>query len=247
VNAYTLQEPTAQVEYATVAPVNLLEPVAPIGPDSQTWDRVASEEFANTVTHGVGFLLSLAGAQWMITRLAALRDAWLVTGCSVYLFSLLAVYAMSTLSHAATSVKWRTLYRQLDQGFIYLLIVATYTPFSLAYLHGPAWLALLCGMWVLAIIGFTAKVFFAHRVYSVSVAAPSLLGWVTIVSVPTLLHSAPAGAFGLIISGGVCYTVGTLFLIYDARVRHFHAVWHLCVIAGSTCHFCGILNYVLAR
>jgi len=246
VNAYTLQESTAQVDCAALAQANLLEPVEPGQTDSRSWDRATSEEFANTVTHGFGFLLSVAGAQWMIARLAALRDAWLITGCGVYLLSLLGVYAMSTLSHAATSVKWRTLYRQLDQGFIYLLIVATYTPFSLAYLHGPAWRALLCGMWSVALIGFIAKVFFAHRVYSVSVAAPSLLGWVTIVAVPTLLRTAPAGVFGLIVSGGVCYTLGTLFLIYDARVRHFHAIWHMCVIAGSTCHFYGILNYLLA-
>jgi hemolysin III len=246
VNALTLQESTAQVEYAAVAPVTLLEPAAPAQPGFQAWQRTTSEEFANTVTHGFGFLLSVAGAQWMVGRLAALRDAWLVAGCGLYLFSLLGVYAMSTMSHAAKSVKWKTLYRQLDQGFIFLLIVATYTPYSLAYLHGSNWLALLCGMWTVALVGFTAKVFFAHQVYSVSVAAPTLLGWVTIVAVPTLLHSAPPGAFGLIIGGGVCYTLGTLFLIYDERVKHFHAVWHLCVIGGSACHFCGILNYVLA-
>jgi hemolysin III len=91
------------------------------------------------------------------------------------------------------------------------------------------------------------KVFFAHRVDSVSVAAPFLLGWVPVVAIPTLLRTAPSGAYDLIIGGGVFYTVGTLFLINDERVKHFHAVWHLCVIAGSTCHFLGLLNYVLAR
>jgi hemolysin III len=51
----------------------------------------------------------------------------------------------------------------------------------------------------------------------------------------------PAEILWWLLIGGICYTIGTLFLIYDARVRHFHAVWHLCVIAGSACHFCGIL------
>jgi hemolysin III len=75
--------------------------------------------------------------------------------------------------------------------------------------------------------------------------APLILGWVPIVAVPTLMRSAPSGAFEMIVGGGICYTAGILFLIYDERVKHFHAVWHLCVIAGSTCHFCGLLNYVV--
>jgi hemolysin III len=246
VNALTLQDSLTQTEFATAAPAGLLDPVAPVQADAPVFGRTTSDEFLNTLTHGFGFVLAANGARLMVRSLLMQVDNWLIAGCGMYLVSLLGVYSMSTLSHAATSPKWKTLFRQFDQGFIYLLIVATYTPYSLAYLHGPGWFALMCGMWIVALIGFATKVFFAHRVDSVSVAAPLLLGWVPIVSVPTLLQTAPIGAYDLIIGGGIFYTVGTLFLINDERAKYFHAIWHLCVVAGSTCHFLGLLNYVLA-
>ncbi len=223
-----------------------MEQCAEFKSDFPAWRRSASEELANTVTHGFGLVLAVAGAQLMTGNLLAMSNRLMIAGCTAYLFSLVAVYAMSTLSHSATSVKWKSLFRQLDQGFIYLLIVATYTPFSLAYLHGTVWTILLVGMWFVALHGFVTKVFFAHRIESVSVASYVMLGWVPIVAVPTLMREAPAGAFQLIIAGGICYTIGTLFLIYDERVRHFHAAWHLCVIAGSACHFYSLLFFVLA-
>ena len=103
----------------------------------------------------------------MMDRVLATGNIPLIIGCGLYVISLMAVYAMSTLSHSATSVRWKWLFRQLDQAFIYLLIVATYTPYSLAFLHGWHWDALLGLMWCVAIVGFVLKTFFAHRVEAV--------------------------------------------------------------------------------
>jgi len=217
---------------------------AQIQTDSPAWHRTASQEFVNAVTHGFGLLLALVGAFEMAGGLSLRDDGWLAIGCGAYLASLVAVFAMSTLSHGMTVLKWKTIFRQLDQGFIYLLIVATYTPFSLAFLHGTMWSALLAGMWVVALLGFVTKVFLAHRVESVSIASYVLLAWVPILSVPELSRTAPAAVLGSIFAGGFCYTVGTLFLINDERVRHFHAIWHVCVIAGCGFHFMGIFEYV---
>jgi hemolysin III len=105
---------------------------------------------------------------------------------------------------------------------------------------------MLGGMWVVAIAGFIMKVFFAHQVARVSILPPVMLGWAPILAVPTLMRVCPAGALNMILAGGACYTVGIFFLINDERVKHFHAMWHICVIGGSVCHFCGLLNYVLA-
>jgi hemolysin III len=71
------------------------------------------------------------------------------------------------------------------------------------------------------------------------------LGWMTIVALPQIWQVAPAGVFALILAGGMCYTIGTFFLLNDTKVRHFHAAWHLWVIAGSTCHFMGLLVYAV--
>jgi hemolysin III len=214
-------------------------------PDYPAWRRSAADEVVNAATHGFGLLIALAGTLVMTSAVLAIPDVPLVLGCEVYVASLVAVYAMSTLSHSATSIRWKSLFRQLDQACIYLLIVGTYTPFSLAYLRGGMWFALLGAMWAVALVGFAAKLFFAHRVEAVSVVPCIILGWMPIVAVPTLWHTAPTGAFLCMIGGGLCYTVGTVFLTYDERVRHFHAAWHLCVIAGSAFHFVGIFAFVV--
>jgi hemolysin III len=168
------------------------------------------------------------------------RDLPSILSCSIYLASLITVYAMSTLSHSARSPKWKLLFRRLDQGTIFILIAATYTPFSVAYLPGGPWWLLLSVVWLLAIAGFVSKVCFAHGVEFVSVAPYVLLGWLPALAAPAIAQVMPPAIFWWMLIGGMCYTVGTLFLIYDGRVRHFHAIWHLCVIAGSACHFCGV-------
>lgn len=198
----------------------------------------------NAGTHALGLLLAVLGALVMAGAISADGDTWRTIGCVVYLASLVTVYAMSTLSHVISEPRWKLLFRRLDQGFIYLLIVATYTPFSLAYLRTGPWWALLVAMWAVAIVGFVSKVFFSHRVEAVSLASYLLLGWMPLLAAPTLLRIMPLGALLWMVGGGLCYTFGTLFLMNDERVRHFHAVWHVCVIAGSACHFLGILIFV---
>ena len=204
-----------------------------------------AEERANAITHGLGLVLSVVGAIVMAVVFHGYGDAWRVVGCSVYVASLIAVYAMSTLSHSCSTSRRRAFFRSLDQGCIYFLIAATYTPFSLAYLRTTPWWLLLGAIWAIALWGFLSKVVFAHRVDAVSIWPCIVLGWMPVVSVPALAGIVPAAAFWWMLVGGLCYSLGTIFLRYDYKVRHFHAVWHLCVIAGSACHFLGILVFVV--
>lgn len=214
-------------------------------PELTAASRSGTDELLNASTHAVGLVIAVIGALVMMSSVFAVENAWLAMSCAVYMTSLAAMYAMSTLSHSSTSPKWRSLFRKLDQAFIYILIVATYTPFSLAYLRGNVWLMLLGAMWVVALIGFAAKVCFAHRVEAVSITSYVVLGWMPVIAVPALWRAAPRTAIVLMIAGGVCYTVGTLFLVNDERVRHFHVAWHLLVIGGSVCHFFGIWEFVV--
>lgn len=200
------------------------------------------EEVVNALTHGLGFVLSVVGAIVLLISVLTDGDALQVLGSVVYGISLVGVYAMSTLSHSCSIPNWRHRFRMLDQGFIYLLIVGTYTPLALAYLRTPFWLSYLALMWTIAIAGFVSKVIHAHRVHGVSIWIYVALGWMPIISMPTLLGHASSSCLWLVLIGGLCYTLGTVFLFMDGRVRHFHAVWHLLVIAGSTCHFFAILN-----
>jgi hemolysin III len=205
--------------------------------------RSPSEETLNCITHGIGVVLSVLGA-WVMADVLGRGDAWRVAGCSVYLASLIGLYAMSTLSHSFQKPRRRSLFRALDQGAIYLLIAATYTPFSLAYLRTGLWWAVLALIWIVALYGFLAKVLFAYRVEAVSMWPCVILGAMPMISIPTLLGMLSVGALLWMLVGVGCYVAGLWFWLNDQRVRHFHAVWHLLVIAGSACHFAGILLFV---
>jgi hemolysin III len=205
-----------------------------------------AEEFVNCVTHGVGLILSVLGAVVMAAVLGD-GDSWRTAGCGIYLASMIAMYAMSTLSHTFQSPRLRSLFRALDQGVIYLLIAGTYTPFAMAYLSG-AWLLLLVACWAVALWGLFSKVLFAYRVESVSMWPCILLGALPFASLPPLLSVVSVSALWWMILGVACYVLGLVFWVNDHRVRHFHAAWHLLVIAGSSFHFMGILLFVvLAR
>jgi len=208
------------------------------------WQRSAHDELINTVTHGFGLLLAMVGALVMAISVVRTGNVWHAVGCGIYVSSLIAVYAASTLSHSCQSIRWKQFFRRLDQGMIYMLIVGTYTPFGLAYFRTPFGWALLAALWAIAILGFFSKVVLAHRVHTISMWSYIVLGWLPILSVPSIAHALPLSIGGWMLVGGLCYTFGTLFLLFDAKVRHFHAVWHILVMAGSVFHFWAILESV---
>ncbi len=100
-------------------------------------------------------------------------------------------------------------------------------------------------MWTVAIVGFVSKVLWAHRVEAVQTAAYVFMGWMPIVAAKQMIDAVPAECLWLMLAGGLCYTIGTLFLTFDRKALYLHAVWHVCVIAGSAVHYFAILRYTL--
>lgn len=205
--------------------------------------ELRDEEPINALTHGFGFLASIAGVVWLASLTRARGDGYQQVGATIYGTSLVAVYAASTLSHSFRQPRLRRLFRIVDQACIFLLIAGTFTPVSLTYLRDGYWWLLFGLIWTIALAGFFSKAVFAHRVESVSTVLHVALGWLPVSCLKPMIGQVPAGLFGWMLAGGVCYTVGTLFLQRDERVPYFHAVWHLLVIAGSVLHFWGIVAY----
>ncbi|MFN0018923.1 MAG: hemolysin III family protein [Pirellulaceae bacterium] len=216
----------------------------PDGPPDAIHEMAERGERLNTLTHGFGLMLSIVATVILLRSSLASGDTWRVIGCGVFAAGLIAVYAASTLSHGVSHRQWKHWFRMFDQGLIYILITATYTPFSLAYLRQPHWWAFLGVMWIAALSGFIAKVFFVHRINAVTVWSYLLLGWLPMVPAIFAFGTVPPPAVGWLLAGGVCYTLGTIFLIVDLQRYHFHAIWHLWVIVGSTCHFLSVLFFV---
>jgi hemolysin III len=163
----------------------------------------------------------------------------------VYSVTMVAVYAFSTASHVFGQPRVRHAFRMLDQGCIYLFIAGTFTPIAAAFLRGGPWWMLLAAIWIVALGGFISKVLLNHRINNVSSIIPLILGWMPLLGGTPMLALVPVAVRWWMLAGGVCYTVGVLFLIYDHRHRYLHAVWHLWVMAGTACHFWAILHYTL--
>jgi hemolysin III len=200
-------------------------------------------EIANSITHGLGFALSLVAAAVILTA-AAGSDTRQFVACLIYASTMVSVYAASTASHLFWQPRANHFFRMLDQGCIYLFIAGTFTPIAVTFLDA-AHMWVLIAMWAIAAFGFISKMFFSHRIYRASVLIPLSMGWLPILGGRSMLDLIPAGLFWWMFAGGVCYSAGTLFLMYDARYRYLHAMWHLFVIAGTACHFWAVLRYTI--
>ena len=206
-------------------------------PEASGMDRARSarEELSNVVTHGIGVAASVAGAALLVT-LAALRgDVWDVVGAAVFSATLLLLYVASTLYHAAREPRRKARLLVLDHCAIYLLIAGSYTPFMIGALRGPWGWSLLGTIWGLAALGVAFKLRFAGRFSLFSTGVYIAMGWlVVIAAAPMAEHIRPA-ALAWLVAGGLAYTFGAP-LYQWARFRHAHALWHLFVLGGSTCH-----------
>jgi hemolysin III len=210
-------------------------------------DRVQSlgEEIANSVTHGVGLLLSVAALAVLVVAAAATGDPWRVTAASVYGVTLVLLYAASTLYHALPGRRVKAVFQRLDHAAIYLLIAGTYTPFVLGPLRGGWGWSLFAVVWGLAVLGVVLKSVFGIRLAVVSTVVYVAMGWLVVIAAGPLAARLPSAGLQWLVAGGVLYTLGVIFFAWE-RLRFSHAVWHLFVLAGSVAHFCAVFWYALA-
>ena len=200
------------------------------------------EEIANSITHGVGLALSIAAAPVLIVSAARHHTAWEIVGSSIFAFTLIALYAASTIYHAFPPSRAKRVLRVIDHGAIYLLIAGTYTPFALGALRGPWGWTLIGLVWGLAAAGVVFKSVRGFHHPKLSLAIYLAMGWIIVIAVkPLLAHVAPGGLWWLL-AGGLCYTGGVVFYALDHK-RYVHSVWHLFVLAGSACHFVAVWLY----
>ncbi len=201
------------------------------------------EEIANSVSHGTFFLASLGALPVLVATAAWRHDVWQVVAGAIFGVTLALLFGASTLYHALPRGSAKQVFRVLDHSAIYLAIAGTYTPFALGALRGPWGWSLLGTVWGLAVLGIVAKSTLGFRFPRLSTVIYVVMGWMIVVAIrPLVMHVDHAGLAWLL-AGGLAYTGGVLFYVYDERVRYAHFVWHLCVAAGSACHFVAVLRY----
>lgn len=203
-----------------------------------------AEEIANSLTHGAGLLGSLVALP--ILLLSATRganDGWRLAGSIVYGISLILLYGASTIYHAMPEGRGKRVLRVLDHSAIYLLIAGSYTPFMLGALRGPWGWSMLAIVWTLALIGIVGKCTIGFRFPWLSTALYLGMGWLIVFAIKPLWHNVPVHGLAWLAAGGLCYTGGVVFYARDQKMRYGHALWHLCVLGGSACHYVAVLAY----
>lgn len=193
-------------------------------------------------------MLAIAALVIMVAKSAVYGDAWSVAASSVFGAALVLMYTASTLFHSIPLAAPKHVLRVADHCLIYVLIAGTYTPFTLVTLRASPYAAWGWGLfgftWGLAAVGIGFKLFFTGRYDFISTLIYLLMGWCGLAAIAPMLHTLATGGLWWLLAGGLCYSVGVIFYAWE-KLRYHHAIWHLFVLAGSTCHFFAVLLYVI--
>ena len=200
-------------------------------------------ERLNSITHLLGAIASLVGLVFLVIVSAKDGDPWKIVSFSIYGATLLFLYIASTLYHS-TKGRAKKIFMMLDYHGIYLLIAGTYTPFLLVTLRGPIGWTLFAIIWTLAIIGIAIDSLPQRGRRIIPIVIYLVMGWLITVALFPLMRILTLPGFLCLLLGGCLYTIGVIFFLYDMRVKHFHGIWHIFVMAGSICHYFTVLYYV---
>ncbi len=201
-------------------------------------------EWFNSISHLIGAALALVGLMILVVLAARQGDPWKIVSFSIYGTTLLLLYTFSALYHSSHG-KAKKVFRKFDHLSIYLLIAGTYTPFSLITLRGGWGWSIFGAIWCLAILGIVLDSLPQKGRRVLPLIIYIFMGWFILIALKPLLRALPLMGFAWLLLGGAFYTIGVVFYALDERVRHFHGIWHLFVLAGSLSHYFTVLFYVV--
>lgn len=202
------------------------------------------EEIFNSVSHGVGSLLAIAGTAVLVVLAAIHSDAWAVVSSAIYGFSLILLYTMSTLYHALTNRKAKSFFRIMDHDTIFFLIAGTYTPITLIPLRGPVGWVLFGVIWGAAVLGIVMNSINLEKFRKPSIICYALMGWAIVFAIKPMLENCTPLSLWFLLIGGLCYTVGIVFYAIKSK-KYFHSIWHIFTVAGSVFHYFSVLLMVV--
>ena len=206
----------------------------------------------SAITHFIGMMMAMFAATPLILRAMRAPDTVHVISLSIFIVSMILLYAASTTYHTFDlSERTNKILKKLDHCMIFVLIAGSYTPICLIVLHGRTGLMLLALVWSIAILGIIFKLCWVTCPKWVSSVLYIAMGWVCVLAFTQILNSLPAAAFHWLLAGGIIYTVGGIIYalklpIFNAHHKYFgsHEIFHLFVMAGSICHFIMMFEYV---
>lgn len=198
------------------------------------------EEIFNSVSHGVGAGLAVAGTVILIIMAAVYQNAMAVVSVCIYGASLIILYTMSTLYHSLTNFTAKSFFRIMDHNTIFLLIAGTYTPITLSFLGGAIGWIMFGVVAGAAVLGIVMNSINLEKSRIPSIFCYIAMGWVVIFAIKPLIAAIPLISTVFLFIGGAFYTLGIIFYAVK-KVKYFHSVWHMFTVAGSVFHYFAIL------
>ena len=208
--------------------------------DHPLFNQTLREERANAASHFLGGLLALTALPLLADQVDAVRYPLRHLGLTVFIATMVSMYAVSALYHALPAGKAKRALRRCDHALIFVFIAGSYTPFALGEVQrGQDWHPLAL-VWTIALVGVALKLanWLRHSMWSTLLYLA--FGWTVALQARPVLAAMPELGLQLVVAGGLAYSVGSLFFLLDRRMAYSHLVWHLWVIAGSSCHLLAI-------
>ncbi|MGL4475824.1 MAG: PAQR family membrane homeostasis protein TrhA [Shewanella sp.] len=196
----------------------------------------SSEEMANSISHGVGVVAGVLGTLFMLVKGYSVLNLVQLLGVLAYGLSIVLLFLCSTLYHSVKDADLKKKLKLADHCAIYLLIAGTYTPLMLISLQSANADYILLAIWGLALAGIVFKTLFIHKFEKLSLVLYLIMGWLCVTVMPELIASMSALGFGLLLAGGLFYSVGVVFYA-SKRIPYNHAIWHIFVLFGALSHF----------
>lgn len=202
------------------------------------------EELFNSISHGVGVLLSIAALVLLVVFGAKSGGGYNLAAGIVYGISLIVLYTMSMVYHIVHAERGKAVMRIFDHCSIFVLIAGTYTPYLLVTLDKALGWVMFGIIWGMAVIGIILNSIDLERFRIFSLICYVIMGWAIIFTIKPLIAAIPFMGVLLLVLGGVIYTVGVIFYVLK-KYKYMHSIWHLFVLGGSIFHYMSILLYVV--
>lgn len=203
----------------------------------------SNEEIANTLTHAIGAIFSIIGLVYLLAYNDQENTLIRIISFSIYGSSLILLFTASTIYHWLVNPQEKKLFKLLDHCAIYVLIAGTYTPLMLLTLQGVLGYSMLLFIWIFAVGGIVFKIKFGHKYKKVSLATYLGMGFIALSIIQKLYLQLSTSGIILLAIGGLVYSLGVIFYV-QKKIPFNHAIWHLFVLGGATCHFFMIWHYV---
>jgi hemolysin III len=212
--------------------------------DAIHWNYDRAELIADGVVHIVGVSFGLIAATVLIVLTALYATVLDIVAVSVYVAGLLAMLVLSATYNLWPVSRAKWVLRRFDHSAIYMLIAATYTPLIIEVKHSFFAIALLIGVWCVAIVGIVLKLALPGRFDRLAVGLYLAMGWSGLMLYDAVVKALPTMALAFLIAGGVFYSLGVIFHAWR-RLRFQNVIWHCFVLSGAACHYTAVLDVIL--